>query len=308
MGRTKKGAVKNLIYGALQEPRTPVEVVRYVRETYDREVALRTIYYHITQVRGKKDPDYDLRFIPSSNGKKYCFVSKKKEQHVEQSYLQWFIEEYSIALQRKEMVKLHLLHKDLLDLCAGKIINDEQFIEFLWRQAKTHPTVNLADQNITLDIWQCLTLISQKLYLSHDPQYQYVKKLDLFFRDITLDGTRLYGIERLDAFHHLVSLDSPWLINTMFILLKELNPATTIKFSPSAGFSITEVELFLGGPRSQMLKYASLHPEDCRKQLFAALDAREKQFGKNDEGRQLILDLLDETRHFLTEQYYAPYR
>ena len=79
MRRTKKGAIKHLIYDALQEHQTPVEVIRYIREKHNQEVALRTIYYHITQVRENRDPDYNLQSIPTQEGRKYRFVSKKRK-------------------------------------------------------------------------------------------------------------------------------------------------------------------------------------------------------------------------------------
>ncbi|UCH72479.1 MAG: hypothetical protein JSW62_02725, partial [Thermoplasmatales archaeon] len=87
MRRTKKGSVKKLIYEALQEPRTPPEVIRYIREKHKTEVALRTIYYHINQVKEKKDSDYNLQIIPTQEGRKYRFVSKTKEMQAEPSYL-----------------------------------------------------------------------------------------------------------------------------------------------------------------------------------------------------------------------------
>ena len=300
MERTKKGTVRNFIYEAMQESRTPLEVVQYIKKTYNRDISLRSVYYHINQVQKKKDPCYDLRIIPHTNGKKYCFVSKNKVHEVEQSYLQWLIEKYSLALHGKDEIQFYHLHKDLIGICAWKIINDEAFINFLWKQAKTHPCIYRADQHITLDIWHCLSLITLKHQLSKHPQNKHLQKIDLFFRDIVLDQKRFYALERLEAFHHLVILKSPWTIFTMFKLLEDLNPALKIKFSPSSNFTITELELFQGGMQSQMSQYASSHPEDCRKKLFSSLETRAKQFGKNEEGRELILNLIEETRHFLT--------
>jgi hypothetical protein len=296
MRKTKKGTAQPLIYQALKQPRTPVEAKKYIREKYNVEVDLRTIYYHINRIKEGKDPDYILKTIPTIKGQKYCFIYKKEEQQADKQYLQWFLETYKIALEKKDNIKLNLLHKDLLHICQKKTINDGQFIDYFIKQAKKNPCDYLENLYLTINTWDYLVLIRGQLQKTNDPQYKKLKKLDIFFQNVTLNNTRSYGIERLEAYQKLLIIESPKATDVTFRLLETIDPHKRIVFAPSPSFSVTEIDLFLVKIHSQIIKYSNQNPEECRKKLFEAFDIRKKQFGEKDKGQEIILNMLEKTR------------
>jgi len=294
----KKGEAQSLIYEAFRHERTAIEAKRYILETYHQEVSTRTIYHHINKIKQGNDSEYSLKKIPTHEGTKYRFIRKKDEQNADVNYLRWIIETYPKALEEKDVVKFHILHKDLFKLCLTKTINDEQFIDFLLKQAKK-PCEYLGIEDITLDIWWWLVKIAERLKTIDDPLYKKLKKLDVFFRNVVLDETRPYGVERLEAYRYLIEMNSPIVEDVTFRLLATIDPQKRIDFSPSARFSVNEDKLFYMKIRQEVMKNTSNHPEKWRKKLIETLDYRKENFKEDDAVREIILELLEETRMIL---------
>ena len=294
----KKGEAEKLIYEAFEHMRTVIEAKRYILEKYHQEVGRRTFYHHIDKIKQGNDSEYSLKGILTPEGTKYQFMRKKDEQNADVNYLRWIIETYPKAFKEKDVVKLHIFHKDIFELCLKKTINDEQFIDFLLKQAKK-PYESFGSEEITLDMWGCLVKISERLKKINDPVYKKLKKLDVFFKNVVLDDKLPYGVERLEAYQLLIEMNSPLIEDITFRLLAIIDPQKRVNFSPSSGFSVNEFELFRGELRRKVMDLTSNHPEKWRKKLIEILDYRKQHFKEDDVVRELILSLLEETRMML---------
>lgn len=310
---TKRDRLRPLIFEALKEKRTVPEVKRYIREKYGSELEphARTVYHHIGNVR-EKEKELGWRLV--EEGDKYQIISIEEENTVDSQHLLWFIDKYDDALEQGDQIELYQLRTELEHLCCRHSLRiyDERFIDFLIENVKRDSYEFFSNKGLNLDrmtlvTWECVVCLANKLekqYGENDKLYKKLRKLDNFFEDIALDYDRKYGVERLEAFIKLASLNnSPHLFVVAFFLLKYTDPKRKIVFSPGKIIRTNEYDLFKYQIKYTILRYLMQWPLDCRQTLFEIYQVRKKAFGKNDRISKDILLYIDMTRDLKIKQW-----
>lgn len=298
--KTKKGSLRDYIFEAFREKRTVPEVIKYIREKYGiKEISNTTIYHHIRRIKNNEDTDYSL----IQEGNKYQFISNKEKYTADDSYLFWFMDRYLNAFERKNQGELYWLRNELHDLCLNKIIDNEQFVDFVITMAKGDSYELFEKIGIDLGAntfisWECINLLNNRM-----KNNTLKKKLQVtqdFFKKIVLDYEgkyTTYGEERSKALFILQSFFTIKMVEVALDLLSNITPNKKLKFSPGKFRKISEFNLFKYQIELIISQFAINNPLKCRQYLFEIYKKRKKSHGNKDIILKEISKLLEHVRY-----------
>jgi len=288
-----------------------------------------TVWYNIYSNKGKLKKEIRIELKPTSKGQTVdtYYLITPDNNLADPDYLKFLIQNYESSTSLRDRYKQIQINKDIFEVCQHKKIRDEEFINFLIKHSKKREIweLDFERENVYRDdhgFWICLGSIANNLLkaIEIDKKDNATKEESLlktirgageFLEKVVFNRSdRL--LERELALDVLRLMNHPKRHDIAFELLEKIDTEKKLEYDKINNRSTftTELDAFRKDIESLVFSYNKINPTDCRKRLYALLDANlgsvkpyhgsQKKITFTDREMKLrkeIMYLLDMTRN-----------
>ncbi len=294
----------------------------------EKEFVHSTIWYNIYSDKGKLKKDIRIEIKQNSKGQleDTYYLTTPDNNLADPNYLKFLMQNYESSTLLRDRLKQIQINVDIYEVCQHKKIRDEEFIKFLIKHSKKKEIwgLDIEGENIYQDgngFWMCLGTIASKLLrdIEIDKKDNAKKEESLlelirnvtgeFFEKVIFNPSEKPSDREL-ALSVLRLMNHPEKHNIAFKLLEKIDTEKKLEYTRHKHKTfVTEFDVFKGEIESLIFSYNKTNPTECRKRLYAILDANlgsvklypgsEKKITFADREKKLrkeIIYLLETTR------------